>query len=509
MSVKGFSQNGTTYRYDYLALDNAPDSTYGYIPLDPDDFEFGNISFGSSSYSYSDNPNRIRTKEGVTLTLQKGDKICAIDWTNLTMYQGYTRTDSVYARTVDNDGFNNHCCIYDGEYALVVYYSDGTTPASVKEILQQIYIVRANPEVPDIVKKNVKEINLVNTLASNSDETSSYNQKAKRFTGMIITDIHGDDVRTKRAVSLLNTMKDVVDMGICLGDVPTSSWNSDGRSAEWYTSIVNKSVRPFLGVLGNHELLGTTATPNQTVAEATAMFLTPLSTVGQTLSLPYYTKRFSDYNVTVIVLNTYDRPDNSELAVETWMIQQTQYDWLVGVLEDVPADDTVIIMMHSMGLALTRDSSAFDSTLKNNSGVLIQPATWYSAYFTQLFGIVDAWQQGTSYSNSSTESGITVSVSCDFTSRGTGKFAGYFVGHEHADYTGTAYGYANQNMFCLASTNIEKNTVDDLCRHYGQKSEDCVTFFTIDQFARKVHLIRFGASMTIDGVERLHASYDY
>lgn len=486
----------------------------GEFLLDEDWFEKGNISFNSDTYIYGTNDNRIRTKRNVFIRLEKGDKICKKD-KYISINCGYIMDDGKYQRVTDKDSEENIICKYSGNYMLVFLYPDSYAVGEVSDLLKKIYIVRKEQAIPSIIEYNKDEIEKLLALSCNSypnTDIPSTKQKRRRFASLIMTDIHGDADRVKRFIQLYNTVSKYVDLGINLGDIPSTVWNAEGDIPTWYTDIVAKCKNNIWGAIGNHEINGAESIGLErlTSQEAFEKFIAPLN-LGLETSTPYYAKRFEDYGVTAIVLNCYDWPDGTyPYGTNTWIICQTQFDWLVKVLTNVPANDTVAIFMHSMGKTLVPDNSAFSSTMVDNKGNRILPANWYDAYFSAcLFGIIDAWQNHTSFSYNQVHEDISVSINVDFTSRSEGKFAGFFVGHEHMDMVGHVNNYPNQNMFCLNSSSVDKVLTGDLVRNLGQKNEDALTAITIDTHGRKVHLLRFGANFTINGELRSYASYTY
>lgn len=67
----------------------------GYIPCTPI-LEVGNVSITSSGWTYNNNFTRVRTKEGATIHLKKGDIIMLTDYTDAKMYIGWKKSNGTY-----------------------------------------------------------------------------------------------------------------------------------------------------------------------------------------------------------------------------------------------------------------------------------------------------------------------------------------------------------------------------------------------------------------------------
>lgn len=343
------------------------------------------------------------------------------------------------------------------------------------------------------------------------DAFSNYgNVKKERFGALICTDIHGDYSRMENMIYYLNNF-DGIDIGACLGDIVLSNYAED---ATWYTSLVNKSKKPFITVLGNHDLgnssdISISGTNNM----AFNKFIKPtLKKIGNKLiDKPYYFTDYNKYGIRVITLNCFDNPDdisNNKYLYSRgrYYFSQEQLEWLINTLNSVPNGYHVMIFMHGFGdVPNVENDNFFNSDLGHKLG-------WYDGNDAKLlYGIVDAWQNASTFSGTYMRSTPNVSICADFTNREKGTFIGYFTGHEHSDIIGTVQGYERQKVFvfCTASSIRAFNNTNDLVRVIGEKSENALTAVFIDKNKRKVILYRIGADLTYSGKQRIFDTVTY
>lgn len=100
-------------------------------------FENGNVDISSNSVIYRDNKNRVRTKNGVTLSLKSGDVIKLRDYVKYTVLVLET-TKLVRFGWMTFD----FCVPIDGSYALNITTTEDKTPLDVVTAFGQLEIVR-------------------------------------------------------------------------------------------------------------------------------------------------------------------------------------------------------------------------------------------------------------------------------------------------------------------------------------------------------------------------------
>lgn len=100
-----------------------------------DMFDNGNVDLTSTGLKYSNNPNSVRTKSGITIHLKAGDVIRLKDYSKYTMLILWS-DQSWRVGWVTYD----FCVPKDGEFALCITTTDDNTPLSVAEAFGQIEI---------------------------------------------------------------------------------------------------------------------------------------------------------------------------------------------------------------------------------------------------------------------------------------------------------------------------------------------------------------------------------
>ena len=338
----------------------------------------------------------------------------------------------------------------------------------------------------------------------------------KRFTMLVTTDVHNDATRFQNAIDLLNYMG-AFDCGICLGDIQGQSYS---QANTWYTSTVNKSTKPFYTVLGNHDV-GTYNTSHTagTPAQAFTKFIKPtLSTMGMTsLTVPYYKATYDKYKVALICLNNYDAPLNKNssgayiIKRDAEAISQTQLDWFVNALKEIPSGYHLIVARHSYPGQITFVDSDWS---KENPNLFRNLSVYQSDEL--VADIINAWINGTSitktYAPLSTYSICpTLSVNVDFSSRGTGNFVCHLIGHLHVDLIAKSSVYKNQNIVAFTTTNggEYQNSINDLPRDSATGTDNAITSLSIDTTKKKIHIVRVGSDTTFDMKKREYLTLDY
>lgn len=369
----------------------------------------------------------------------------------------------------------------------------------------------------NIVKRNADVIPYIEGASSSYIGTDSNPQEKHAFTMLVSTDVHATEDARKdygvfhNVIDFLNSCE-CIDAGVCLGDI-TNSYYSD-TDGTWYTSLVNKSVKPFFTTLGNHDT-GNSTNPQYaaTVANAFAKWIQPTAKKIGILDIakPYYAVN-TDRKVTLIFLNNYDTPDamnGSAFAVHRGVecISQAQIDWLLATLDAVPAGNTLCVCMHSYPYANTSDAGVFTQV---GSSVVGSTAPVYAEIIPD---IINAWQNGAAlnktytptlnpaYGTVSALSNVTVNHS--FSSRGAGVFGCYIVGHVHKDTMAHSTVYEAQKIVSLCATSNEpdQNRDADLPRGKG-KTMDAITTVSVDTGKRLIKLVRVGSNVTTGMVER-------
>lgn len=324
---------------------------------------------------------------------------------------------------------------------------------------------------------------------------------SKQFCILCGGDVHYDATRMNSMVELLNDI-DAFDAGIMLGDM---SGNAFSDTVQYYIDAIAESNKPFLTVLGNHDVVGATSDADLWTKYGDCFQYAQLASGEAVANKCYYYKDFATYKIRIIVLMQYDYRYTGDLCYG-----QTQINWLISTLQSVPSDYGVIIALHT-------NSSRY---MTYHMDTDITSDTWRQSNYapTVMTGdpipdIVDAWISGTSvtqtypytYSNPPSD----LNVNADFTSRGTGEFITYLGGHWHMNVLGTPQNKPNQPDYHVPATGLSAATQGDMPRKAGTVSEDSLNVIAVDREKKTVKVFQIGAHFSKDAVERQFFKYSY
>ena len=327
------------------------------------------------------------------------------------------------------------------------------------------------------------------------------NSSSKQFCMLISGDIHTDPTRMLNIIEYLNAI-DAFDAGVMLGDMSGDTFDS---AITHYTDAIVNAQKPFLTVLGNHDVVGATS-DTQLWTKYGALFDYADLSSGETVEGKcYYYKDFSTYKIRIIVLMQYDYTYTGDLC-----FGQSQIDWLISTLTSTPSDYGVIICEHT-------NSSRH---MTYNMDEAYTSSTWVQSNYapTDMNGdpvpdIINAWINGESltqtYNYTFDNPPADLSVSADFTARGTGEFITYLGGHWHMDVLGTPTGYTDQLDYHVPAAGLSAATQGDIPRKTGTVSEDSFCVMAVDRNKKTVKIFHIGAHYTKDAVDRQYFKYNY
>lgn len=351
-----------------------------------------------------------------------------------------------------------------------------------------------------IYAMNETESMYVNAGANYGHHSGGYSNTQKRFSMLVTTDVHADATALKRAVDYLNVMP-CFDCGTCLGDLQGDKFSDNDGT--WYTNAIKGAKKPWLTLIGNHDVgIGKKIAQTGTQQQVYEKFIEPNYPYAgiEDPDANYYYKDFATYKIRTICLCAYDVDDNTTSGDEYVVSKYTEYysqeqiTWFVNTLASTPSDYQVIVMIHNTPLAATKDTNVkFNNKTYNLSQETTQDGI--------IADIVNAWQNGTTLSDTYTCSNTnlsSVTVDADFSSRGTGVFICYLTGHMHIDFVGHITRYPSQTILAFSATNTGtyQNGDDDIPRADYTKAEDCITSFAVDTTAKNIYIVRIGASVS-------------
>ena len=374
--------------------------------------------------------------------------------------------------------------------------------------------------VPKIVERN-KDVEHIMHASCNWGLFAQAKRKNKLFAMLVTTDVHECTRQLSSAIEYLNYY-DAIDCGVCLGDIQQSNYiKTDGT---WYVNEVLKSKKPFLSVLGNHDVGNSSdAAISGTCEMAFDKFIRPTAPVTgiENLDKSYFVKYFDEYKIAFIGLDNYrtptDKDENGNYIIKRGVegTSQEQIDWLIETLGNIPEGYHVIIGMHSFPYTATKIKCAFTQEYPPCFNSLPQGRTIYGDdnIFTD---IVDAWVNGDKLDRAYEpvqykELCPTLTVKCDFSARGKGDFVAYVSGHMHNDivFRSAKYEYQKGIVFAATATDNWQNYGSDLPRETDTKSEDAITVMSVNTDRRQIKLVRIGSDMTMEMTERKCMLIDY
>ena len=416
-------------------------------------------------------------------------------------------SDIIKGRT-DVDNFGVTIWEYDSSNN---YVSLRTTDFQPGEVVIQ-YIYQLEEDANNIVNRN-EDMRLAVYSSSNYGHNGQNKANVEKVLSMLaVADIHYYANLLSNASEYLNAIPSI-DCGIVLGDIMAGNYaESDGT---WYTNIINNSDKIIYTLIGNHDggnsKTGSISGSKQDVFNK---FILPVrEKMGMaSLTKTYYSVNFSQYKIMLIVLDNYDAPDTksgSDYVVSRGaeVLSQEQVNWFISTLNDVPSDYTVVVARHSSTGAtwiIENCSWTKDGSLMGRSEEVYEELP--------VNDIIHAWQTGSALSKNyePIATGLsTITVNCDFSSRGVGKFACYLFGHSHCDTV--AYDqYGNLGVqFDTASSGNSQPGNSDLPRVNGIKSEDCLTVVGIDTYRSLLKLVRIGSNVSMNMVNRSYIALPF
>ncbi len=370
---------------------------------------------------------------------------------------------------------------------------------------------KTEPLENDVINRNLDVLQAVKACVGYGMNSGGV-QNAKQTWGMLITtDVHAREQVMQNAIDYFNKYP-FLHVGMCLGDMAASDYaQTDGT---WYTGRVNQATKPWYTVLGNHDG-GNSAdgSISTTVGDQFTKWIAPtLETMGMpSLTVPYYAVHNSTYGVSAIFLDCYDVPDTKSgndfvVSRATSAYSQDQIDWFIDELNNVPAGNHLLIFQHGYTGASTKETNEWSQVYNVINDI--------SSYGELIPDIVNAWVTGGTLSDTYTTNvtGLSsLTVSADFTSRGTGVFAGFVVGHYHRDLIAhsTKYSYQKIIALCCTADGNWQGGENDTPRVENEKSQDCLTVLSVNKARMTVNLARVGANWTVSMKQRIGYAVSY
>ena len=381
-----------------------------------------------------------------------------------------------------------------------------------------------------IGKLNISSTALLATLCY-AGFVSSTNRREKKYLCLShITDVHGDHIRYKRWLDFTQD-RNLIDGGFCTGDTNISTYNENTFEA-CHANQLSGITKPIFVTIGNHDMGFRTNLYDNSNDNVGARFITPfISQMGAVqggINKGYYYKDFDTYKIRVITLNEYEMPrvlndDGSAYKYDLWgrYLSQEQADWLCNTLSSLEEGWSVILLTHQMLDGYAKADNVFNSKNLDTNG---EGEHYVCQNGWIIQDILTAWLNRSSINKtyapievSNNITGIEISddnvpsvtVIKDF-SASVGEFICAFSGHTHKD--GNGKSSINRNLTIITLTDGNGKDIlryDDLYRNENDKSQDCFNVYGFDTDKRLIKIVRFGADMNYDFVERKYLTISY
>ncbi len=373
--------------------------------------------------------------------------------------------------------------------------------------------------IPEIVQRNRDIENIMFASCYFGVHGGGKRQMKKQFAMLVATDVHKCDAPLQRAVDYLNYYK-AIDCGIVLGDFQPSNFaETDGT---WYADKLLQSKKPFLTVLGNHDVgnstKGSISGSSQMAFDKFLRATAPVTGL-EDYNKTYFVKLFEQYRVAIICLDMYDSPlnkdDNGDYIIHrgTECLSQEQVDWFIDTLLKIPEGYHTVVALHSYPAKVEPVACPW-TDIHHEYGLPRGDGVYGNNNI--LSDIVDAWVNGTKLSceYAPTVHGDICPVlraECDFTGRGEGVFAAFLMGHWHRDLHLKSAKYPYQSIIGFASSANDtwQNYCCDLPRELDTKSEDALTVMSVCTNIREIRLVRVGSNFTVDMTPRVYYTVKY
>lgn len=318
------------------------------------------------------------------------------------------------------------------------------------------------------------------------------------FTLAHISDVHNDPVRYDRFMRFVSDNKKYIDAGIVTGDlvdVSTVAAFKEMTDKETYNIDLIKCI-------GNHEKAnsGNPLTDEQIYAN-----WNQTTNTGKL----YFYRDYTSKKIRLICLDVYDPIEGDN------HYQQTQIDWFIDTLKDAKTKGyTVIVARHNV-------EGGYTNLTPNQKGFFQRWYQWaeiVSIYNrgTIIEDIVDAFKNGLSLNKTYTFTDSTPLITVNTSFSGNGDFACYLCGHYHGDFIGYSVAHPNQLYITVAQGCYEStirsgrwDTVSDLPRIEGEKSENLFNVYGFDTTNKVIKVCRVGSDVNDILEERKFATYTY
>lgn len=419
----------------------------------------------------------------------------------MNMYSGYrvnlpNDTDSYSCENV-TQGISNGAsftfpesqgqpCMYRAEF----YYSDGTYPSfdDIENLIRNGEIkITYFSKSDNVFSRNYEQEKLIRGISMKSTSSTS---SIRRHIFAHASDLHGDIYRLRNFLDFCSAFNGYI-TPIITGDI-VAQITHDGFN--WALYEIDNYGGKWALTTGNHDVC---------YGGDFKIFHTILNSYlegrGVTLPSSIVNNSASYYSITIdnTVIICIDQYDN--LARSGYNISQTQAQWIIDTLKNVPSGNNILIAMHQMEVPINPiegNTEFFEQTMKYDDSAKTENLQTGDL----LTKLIDAFIGRTTTGNISVtnRNGSSYTISADF-STAKGTFVAFMSGHTHRDRigynTGTTHKQLHMNISCAVAGYVYQR---DLPTNGGVgASQDVFNVFAINNDTNEVEIVRVGATYNV------------
>ena len=452
---------------DYYLANGFIDSTFDVSGSVADSKSVGDELYDRKGITFETSHGWIRPGDG---TFISGSSYTATDYIPVT--PGETiRVNRPALSTIGENAYYN---------ASKQYVSSLTTPSNQTDLTipSGVYYVRFSDFNSGFVGFSVERTGLwtrIRDAISESSGEAEYRNliEQSKYGSNVLTLLHFSDLHMDATtMGFINNFR--TRYAEFLDDVIQTGDTSNGFSNDW-TTLVSVGLGDCLGVIGNHEALGSSknsATQQELHEKYIAPYINGWNVVQPTgvddstsvhYCANYYYKDYASATVRLIVLDT-----------QKW--SSAQLSWFTDTLASArTAGYAVIVASHVLPGAVTITDCNFS-------------AKYTGGYVTHAFPTDDA----------PLASEDAVSAVNDFITAG-GEFTVWIGGHEHADIFGVFTNYPNVTAYMIDKASIARET-PGAARIGGEKNQHAFNVMSIVRSGKLIKIVRIGED--VDGMMR-------
>lgn len=173
----------------------------GIIQLSSFDFDIGTIYTGSYPWAYNYNTQRVRTKSGVTLSLNAGDQIGLRDYTSHRYFVGWVDQNGVSGQT--SWMTSDYQCKVTGDYVVVIGRITEAAVTDITEYTSLFYVKKFVADTKNVTERsddlltqtdfsNLLELGNIYATAGNPPSYSASSVRVRTLQGELIPLKAGD-----------------------------------------------------------------------------------------------------------------------------------------------------------------------------------------------------------------------------------------------------------------------------------------------------------------------------